>query len=630
MANQGNTDGVVKKVLFMLQVGYDQRNGAVFKTLSQAVQDHDKKTVDSARATVDKVAKVRQEAEEKEKMRWATRLSRQLDQESKERDRFWAGESRKMDQRIAGASREQSLAAKSAIRDAQAMGAQLTGLRDAAAGFGKSLSYASLIGEKDMGKLTDKLLEIEAIFGGIVHGGELVSGIRKVGAYGKRLGASGPATIGAAIGQIAGPAAGSVAWGLAGGTVARTVIGGAARIAGAVFSPAGAAVAGGLALGGLASHFYQTSTGSPIQSDLERIRKENEYRRAAGQPLLPRGLGTSESLWARFTTSIPGFGPEGALANDRLFGLGAGNENNRVKVLEERYQERLAGRDLIGQLAPLFGQRAALNASVGSRNLTPAQLAVARAASMRSGNPEMLDVLQGLGRQKNDLQFRQQSLEAALPYAQGDGQKTFQIQQQLKAVSLQILEIDKQDAQVKINGYKQAKSLAEGEYNSRQGGLFDRAAAFGNSDAATQADIKRIADKVAAGQALTVDERNFAMSNAAVPASVREYADYQSFSEGKMKAGNAFAGDEKNIEAARAKAESLKIEIDASKTKFEVSLDAADGLYDQLREAFDDTFRQMADDIQSGANAAGKKAAIEYIKQQMQNQANQGALNLGS
>jgi hypothetical protein len=609
MANQGNTDGVVKKVLFLLQVGQDQRNTGVFKTMSQAVEDHDKKTVNSARATVDKIAKVREDAAEKEKMRWATRLSRQMDAESKERDRFWAGESRKMDQRIAGASREQSLAAKGALRDAQAMGAQLTGLRDSALGFGKAMSYAGLIGEKDMTKLTDRLLMIETIFGGLQHGSDLISGARGLGRSIKGLAGAGPATIGRSIAEATGSAAaGNLAWKAGSSALGGALAHGAGALAGSPALAAGAAAIPLALLGGGISA-YRMATGNTNHAGFD-------YTASSGL-----GLG-----YQKFATNVPGFSPGGWLAQNT--GVMRG-ERARIEAQEKLLADMQSGRDITGQLAPLFAQRAALNASVGSRNLTPAQLAVARAASVRSGNPEMLSVLEGLGRQKNDLQFHKQSLEAALPYER-DAAKQWQLVQNIKGVTQQILQLDQQDAQVKINGYKQAKSLAEGEYRSRQGGLFDRVAAFGNSDAATQADVKRIADKVKAGQALTQEERNFAMSNAAVPDEVRTYADYQSYSEGALKAGNTFAGDERSIAAARAKVESLKLEIDASKTEFRVTLDAADGLYDQLRDSFEDTFRQMADDIQRGANAAGKAAAAVYLKEQAQGQANYSSLNLGS
>jgi hypothetical protein len=609
MANQGNTDGVVKKVLFMLQVGYDQRNTGVFKTMSQAVEDHDKKTVNSARATVDKIAKMKEDAAERDKMRSATRLAQQLDREGKERDKFWAGEARKLDQRIAGASREQSRAAKGAIRDAQAMGAQLTGLRDSALGFGKAMSYAGLIGEKDMTRLTDRLLMIETIFGGLQHGSDLISGARGLGRSIKGLAGAGPATIGRSIAEATGSAAaGNLAWKFGGSAVGGALAHGAGVLAGSPALAAGAAAIP-LALIGGGISAYRMATGNTTHAGFD-------YTASSGL-----GLG-----YQKFASNVPGFSPGGWLAQNSGFVTPL---NARVAEQEKRLADMQSGRDITGQLAPLFAQRAALNASVGSRNLTPAQLAVARAASMRSGNPEMLDVLTTLGRQKNGLQFHKQSLEAAVPYER-DAAKQWQLVQNIKGVTQQILQLDQQDAQVKINGYKQAKSLAEGEYKSRQGGLFDRAAAFGNSDAATKADVNRLNDKVRAGQPLTVDERELALSNPAVPNSVRDYANYQSLSEGLKAAGNLFAEDERDVSAARAKVGSLQLEIDASKTEFKVTLDAADGLYDQLRDSFEDTFRQMADDIQRGANAAGKAAAAAYLKEQAQGQANYSALNLGS
>ena len=143
---------------------------------------------------------------------WYSKQSEQIDQgnrrscspillknQAKDEDKLSKDLSKIWEKRQAEQKRIQEQGAKNFLRDASQLGSQLTGLRDSALGVGKALSYAGLIGEKDLLKLTDRLLEIEAIYGGIQHETELFRGALFSGANSAQYaGRHGPAGIGAA------------------------------------------------------------------------------------------------------------------------------------------------------------------------------------------------------------------------------------------------------------------------------------------------------------------------------------------------------------------------------------------------------------------------------------------------
>ena len=670
----GGSGDAAKRVQFLLEVAYDARNGRAFDTLAKAIEDANKRIVASATATAKTVGGT---FEKVAGSGWHEKHTKKVEQVVKSRDNFFAQSNKNIERdeksldklldgiwnkRQANASkaveamnRAQALRTKETIRDAQLLGAQFGSLKDSALGFGKAISFASLIGERDMGKLTDRLLGIEAVFGGLKYGANVLSGARGVAQSLSHLGSQGPASFGRSVAEATGSQAlGAGAWRLASSGAGKTAITGIGAAGGMALAaaPYAAIGAGVAAAGGLASYAYQGMQGVPVE----------------------------ERGWSKFVKNIPGLDPDTAESGlfigrgdfwRRKYGVDASDEaiekasaKRKVFLTDRDRRETVARANTSDDILDMQ-RRSAIGLEIDAAqydavdtSANPEQRARAWRMSAIAGAPDrgLEESLRGLfGQQnvlgvaasKNQTDQNQNSLDQDYLYDKlskteesGDPQAKVKVEwdivkakregeslvEQEGQIALKRKQVEMDIAQTKAAALRSAQAGAAAEYNSRSGAIESAAVAVGMMGRGEQANIARLYDKMEKGLPFTPRDATAAFA-AGIP-KLSEYARDSIGSQGELALGPQFAKEREaagviankaNVlgdEARSAESERDQIEKDTQPIREKIRGEATgilEDILDFMKEIRRDVQDEKSRNVASGDSQAYRSQAHQGI-----------------
>ena len=184
--------GAARQIVFSMKLDYDARaSSSSLQAMNKAVTEQAKSQVTTAQKTAKQVAEMH------DKFFSTSRANQVKDEEKLTSSLMKIWERRHNEQR-----KLHERAAQATTRDTQLLSAQLSGIRDSALGVAKAMAYASMIGEKDMKKLTSELLTVESAYGGVKHGLDVLRGVQGAGRTLQRMGQAG--TVSSAIGAVGG------------------------------------------------------------------------------------------------------------------------------------------------------------------------------------------------------------------------------------------------------------------------------------------------------------------------------------------------------------------------------------------------------------------------------------------